>query len=135
MPAAGMQRANLHQSTMSTVTRLPSRWETALMMVRISFCDASLAADELAHILGRNVKLQNGALAVLAPVTVTASGSSTSFCHIEQEFLHRAVPLDQRTLAFSKSAFTVSVGCAPFLIHCLAFSASTAMVAGSVRGS
>ena len=34
MPAAGMQRANLHQSTMSTVTRLPSRWETALMMVR-----------------------------------------------------------------------------------------------------
>ena len=75
------------------------------------FCDASLAADDLAHILRRNVKLQNGALAVLALRDRHGLGLVNKLlCHIEQEFLHRAVPLDQRTLAFFKSAFTVSVG-------------------------
>ena len=110
MPAAGMQRANLHQSTMSTVTRLPSRWETALMMVRISFAMRPWRPMTLL-ISSRNVKLQNGALAVLALRDRHGLGIVNKLlCHIEQEFLHRAVPLDQRTLAFFKSAFTVSVG-------------------------
>ena len=61
--------------------------------------------------LRRNVKLQNGALAVLTLRDRHGLGIVNKLlCHIEQEFLHRAVPLDQRTLAFFKSAFTVSVG-------------------------
>ena len=109
MPAAGMQRANLHQSNNVNGDALAVTLGDGLDDGPDLFCDASLAADDLAHILRRNVKLQNGALAVLALRDRHGLGSSTScFCHIEQEFLHRAVPLDQRTLAFSKSAFTVS---------------------------
>ena len=110
---------NINQNLL--VLALPGRLDERANFLR----DTPLTADDLAHIVRCDPELQGDRVA----------GSDTKCVTMyESNSFTLTVSIAYRTPAFFRSARTVSVGWAPFAIHCWAFSASTLISTGVVSG-